>query len=86
MIAEILEYVKNDGGFTPAEVALFTDTMQKIMNEGVSDNTDGADMIELMLEKAKQHMMDKVIARTAEKESNTLIGEIDEFLEKEANK
>lgn len=86
MIAEILEYVKNDGGFTPAEVALFTDTMQNIMNEGVSDNTDGTDIIESMLEKAKQHMMDKVIARTAEKESSTLINEIDEFLEKEANK
>ena len=86
MIAEILEYVKNDGGFTPAEVALFTDTMQKIMDEGVSDNSDGADMIESMLEKAKQHVMDKVIARTAEKESSTLISEIDTFLEGEANK
>lgn len=86
MIAEILDYVKNDGGFTPAEVALFTDTMQRIMSEGMDDNEGSADMIESMLVKAKKHIMDKVIAKTAEKESSTLISEIDEFLEGEANK
>jgi hypothetical protein len=86
MVAEILEYVKNDGGFTPAEVTLFTETMQKVIEEGASDDTDGADIIDSMLEKARQHMMDKVIARTVEKESNTLISEIDTFLEGEANK
>ena len=86
MVAEILDYVKNDGGFTPAEVALFTETMQNIMDTGKDDGTDGAELIDTMLEKAKQHMMDKVIAKTAEKESSTLIDEINTFLEGEANK
>lgn len=86
MIAEILDYVKNDGGFTPEEVALFTDTMQRVMDEGMDDNEGSADIIESMLVKAKKHMMDKLFEKTAENESSTLISEIDEFLQGEANK
>jgi len=83
MIAEILQYVKNDGGFTPEEVTLFTETMQKVMEEGRDENADSGDILEAMVEKAKKHMVDKAISELS---SSELIDEIDAFLEGEANK
>lgn len=83
MIAEILQYVKDDGGFTPEEVTLFTETMQKVMEEGREENADSGDILEAMVEKAKKHMVDKAISELS---SSELIDEIDAFLEGEANK
>jgi hypothetical protein len=83
MIAEILQYVKDDGGFTPKEVALFTETMQQVMEQSGEVNADSGDILEAMVEKAKKHMVDKAISELG---SSELIDEIDAFLEGEANK